>query len=172
MIPFNTFGSQAPPFSLPSLDANFSMLVGAVLTLSINAVPVSAVGVNGSMMQYTLPANTLNVNSKGLLVRAWGAHANNGNATTISLAFGGSSAALNTSSANATWMFEFLTFRTGSNQQTTHYTSMLNAALATGNFTTTATDSGSILISTNFSEVADGDLIQHGLWVMAVNTPT
>lgn len=85
-------------------------------TLNTNATAVGNVGGGtDNLMTYAMPAGTLTENGRGVRVRAWGTAANNGNAKTVTLAFGATtlvSTALTASQAGV-WDISAVVLRTG-----------------------------------------------------------
>lgn len=139
----------------------------------------TAVGNAGSgeddLITYSLPANSLSGNGKGVHITAWGTTANNANAKTLKLYFG---AVMLTNSLTVNlagvWRIEADVFRTGSNAQ--DYVSQLVTTGAAGVAlndievgSLTQTDSGAITIKCTGEATSDNDIVQEGLFVKFIN---
>jgi hypothetical protein len=73
-----------------------------------------------TLLSYTLPANSLNFNSKGVRIKAWGNYTSNANSKSVRIRFGGLTGAIvaaNTTSGVAGWALEAVVFRTGPSTQ-------------------------------------------------------
>ena len=139
----------------------------------------TAVGNAGSgeddLITYSLPANSLSGNGKGVHITAWGTTANNANAKTLKLYFG---AVMLTNSLTVNlagvWRIEADVFRTGSNAQ--DYVSQLVTTGAAGVAlndievgSLTQTDSGAITIKCTGEATSDNDIVMEGLFVKFIN---
>lgn len=142
-------------------------------TISVNTTAVGNVGAGtDDLMTYSLPANSLSANAKGVRITCWGSGANNANAKTVSLLFGGTTVvtgALNLSNA-IFWTVTAVIFRTGSNAQ--KFFGQLQSARSTGvmsdafgNSTAAETDSGAITIKCTGAATSDNDIVQDGMIV-------
>lgn len=138
-------------------------------TLSINTTAVGNVGAGtDDLMTYSLPANSLSANGKGVRVTISGRIANNANSKTLTFMFGAASVNIATrTSVDQAFFAVFHIIRTGSNTQIitgdTH-TSVVNFTTtnegAVVDTTATETDSGAITIKCTGVGVADNDVVQ------------
>lgn len=170
----------------------FSTPMGTSTTLSphpsvanVNTTAVGNVGASGpdDLITYSLPANALSANGKGVRVKCWGTTANNANAKTVQFVFGTVTFAKQlTASVAGRWEFEALVFRTGSSTQdiwveATNYggTTVSSTDGATvqnlATFTTgTETDTGIITIKCQSTvSTANDDIVQEGMLVEFIN---
>lgn len=86
----------------------------AVLTVSTTSAQTGADTNPTDLWTYSLPANTLGADGRGLRVTAWGATGATANAKTISLLIGGNTVATlsGTTANDQTWMLELRAIRT------------------------------------------------------------
>lgn len=144
-------------------------------------VNTTAVGNVGSgtdnLMTYSLPANSLSANNKGVRVTVGGRVANNANSKTLTFMFGSASVNIALrSTLDQAWFAVFHIIRTGSNAQIilgdTH-TSVANFTTtnegAVVDTTATETDSGAITIKCTAVGVADNDVVQKLMIVEFIN---
>jgi hypothetical protein len=146
-----------------------STYLGNPLIATVNTTAVGNVGSGeDDLMTYSLPANALSANAKGVRIKAWGTTANNANAKTVKLYFGAVmlTNSLTTGSANR-WTVEGLVFRTGSNAQDSfgelRETGTGNSDIEVG--TLTQSDSGTITIKCTGEATSDNDVVQEGFLV-------
>ena len=87
--------------------------------LNVDTTAVSpGLGTTGSLITYTIPANTLNANGKILKITCWGTKAGANAVTVMEVRLGGVSIdSIGTSSGTASWHFELLYIRTASSTQ-------------------------------------------------------
>jgi hypothetical protein len=91
-----------------------------------------------TLITYTLPANTLNVDGKGLRIKVAGGTLNDANGKTIRLYFGSTvlmSNDVTTTPNNQSWVFEGEVFRTGATTQKCISKGMVGAAPQTATYT-------------------------------------
>ena len=147
-------------------------------TLSVNTTAVGNVGAGtDDLMTYSLPANSLSANGKGVRVTISGRVANNANAKTLTFMFGASTVNIALrSTLDQAWFAVFHIIRTGANTQIitgdTH-TSVANLTTtnegAVVDTTATETDSGAITIKCTAVGVADNDVVQKFMMVEFIN---
>jgi hypothetical protein len=121
------------------------------------------------LISYSLPADSLVVTGKGVRITAWGTTANNVNAKTVTLEFGGQTImtqALTTSIAG-TWRISAMAFRTGASTQDI-FAELLQLATIIHKHTLTAgtqTETGAIVIKCTGTATTTNDIVQEGLLV-------
>lgn len=95
-----------------------SMAVGGLLDAQTSSVGNVGTG-EDDLHSYTLPANTLNTDNRGLIWRAHGTFANNANTKTLRLKFGSATVLAVTlpTSVDGRWVSEVRVLRSGSNAQ-------------------------------------------------------
>lgn len=115
---------QAVAAGVNALDTRVDTLEALALVkrLHVNVTPVGtgADTTEDDLMSYSLPANTLNVDGKGVRVTAWGTGVDTADGTFINAYFGATAVvakALEASQPN-TWRAVFEVFRTGASAQT------------------------------------------------------
>lgn len=152
---------------------------------NVNTTAVGNVGASGpdDLITYSLPANSLSANGKGVRVKCWGTTANNANAKTVQFAFGAVTLAKQlTVSIAGKWSFDALIIRTGSNTQDV-FIDACNYGGTTVSSTDGATvqrlssfgagaetDSGAITIKCqSTTTTADNDIVQEGMLVEFIN---
>lgn len=144
--------------------------------ISVNTTVVGNVGGGtDNLMTYSLPANSLSSNGRGVRITAWGATANNGNAKTLDLLFGATvlTAQAMTTSIAGRWWIQSVVFRTGSNAQ--DYTTYLRESTTTFGTTNdrskivhgtlSQTDSGAITIKCTGAATSNNDITQEGMLI-------
>jgi hypothetical protein len=93
--------------------------IGGTLNAQTTGVGTTAVTTEETLLTYTLPANSLVRDNRGVRIRAWGNVADNTNTKQIKLKFGAhllyDSTAL--AAENHEWFLEFEVFRTGAATQ-------------------------------------------------------
>ena len=142
-------------------------------TISVNTTAVGNVGAGtDDLMTYSLPANSLSANGKGVRITAWGTYANNANAKTLALLFGATT--INTGSLTISqsglWRCDAFVLRTGSSTQKYFATvqSGTTTVVASNNRsvgTAAETDAGAITIKFTGVGVSDNDIVQEGMIV-------
>jgi hypothetical protein len=156
---------------------------GVATLVGVAHVNTTAVGNVGTgeddLMTYSLPANSLSANGKGIRVTAWGTTANNANVKTYRFYFGTSSIGfVLTSSIAGAWRSEFTAFRVGSNLQDAAFkiSEVVNsAALAAPKEAQVAidadaeTDTAAITIKVTGEATANNDIVQQGMLVEFLN---
>lgn len=128
------------------------------------------------LMTYSLPANSLSTNGKGVRMTSWGTAANNANAKTIIANFGnaGTGVLPLTISIVSSWEAEMTVIRSGANTQMVRYSLRQSAAGTAGVQTVSAqigsvTDTSAITIKMTAIGVADDDIVQRGMVVEFLN---
>jgi hypothetical protein len=160
-------------FSGFGTSSSNSAAVFAGGTLSVNTTTVGNVGAGeDDLITYSLPADSLVVSGRGVRITAWGTTANNANAKTLKVYFGGT-ALISHSLPNGTlpWRFEVLVFRTGASAQAynatfTHNGSSTQTEVKGG--TLAVTETAAITIKTTGEATADNDITSNGLFVEAL----
>jgi len=144
---------------------------------NVNTTAVGNVGAGtDDLITYTLPANSLSANGKGVRITAWGTTANNANSKTLTLNFGSTAILTNslTTSIAGVWRIEAEVFRTGASTQ--DYSSQLvttgTAGVALNDLeigTSAQTDSSNITIKCTGAATSDNDIVQEGMLVEMIN---
>lgn len=142
-------------------------------TISVNTTAVGNVGAGtDDLMTYSLPANSLSANGKGVRVTVWGTGANNANGKTLTFLFGSYSRQLPTRASIAmAWRAEFIIIRSASSTQIISGVSVDGTANAATidreifDATATETDTGAITIKCTGAATADNDIVQKGMIV-------
>lgn len=143
-------------------------------TLSVNTTQVGNVGAGAdNLMTYSLPANSLSANGKGVRITAWGRLANNANAKTLNLSFGGTAITIPTRvSVDYAWRITCIVIRTGASTQrvtaeiqgsTVNATTTPDAGVA--EYTPGENDTAAITIKCVGTGVANDDVMQRGMIV-------
>jgi hypothetical protein len=160
--------------------AAVSVRVGGDLAADSTGVGNTGACGPDDLQSYTLPANTLVFANRGLKIRAYGTTANNANAKTVRLVFGGTTVLTKqlTASVAGTWEFEAVVLRTGASAQDifseaanfggTTVSSTDGATVQNlGAFATaTETETAAIVIKTQCTTAtADSDIVSQGLVV-------
>jgi hypothetical protein len=141
--------------------------------LNVDVTSVGNVGTGiDTLITYTLPANTLANVGDGLEIECTGTGANNANAKTLRMNFGGTTLATNSLLANndQDWVFKVKIVKTGSNAQFywvefTRQTASATMVVARSNGSLTVTDTSTIVIETTGSAVANDDVVQTSQFV-------
>lgn len=126
-------------------------------------------GGTDDLQTYALPANALDLAGRTIRVKAWGRTANNANAKTVTLNFGGQvimTQALTTGIAG-TWRIDAEIIKTGASTQDI-FAELLQLTTIIHKQTLTAgtqTDTAAITIKCTGAATADNDIIQDGLIV-------
>lgn len=147
-----------------------------VMNMQVNSFSTTT-GTGGQVGHtYSLPANSLVDNGRGIRIRAWGHTAANANNKTVQINFGASTYTTGAIGANGKdYYIEVTVVRTGSNAQTwvaQGYANALPISFA-GSATTgtlTQTESGAITISTTLTDGTSsaGDIVESGFEVDAL----
>lgn len=113
-------------------------------TINTNTTAVGNVGASGPdvLQTFTLPASSLVVTGRGFKVKAWGTTANNANAKTVSLTFGGATLITKqlTASIAGRWLINAYCIRTGTSTQDCYA-----EAINSGGTTVAATDGATVM---------------------------
>ena len=145
-------------------------IIGAA---NVNTTAVGNVGAGtDDLITYSLPANAMTTATKGVRITAWGTTANNVNAKTVTLNFGGTAILTNalTASIAGVWRIEADVFSTGASAQDAIAqlvtTGTAGVALNDVEFTTmTETSTGAIVIKCTGTATDNDDIVQQGLLV-------
>jgi hypothetical protein len=129
------------------------------------------------LMSYTLPANALNVDGKGVKVKAWGTTALNANVKNIRLKFGGLAGTIlvqntvTTTPNEQTWIYEATILRASSSVQKTIGSGYVGI-ITQGVFATgpAQNDAAAIdIVVSGETPTAIGDITAEGLIVEMIN---
>jgi hypothetical protein len=139
-------------------------------TLNVNMTAVGNVTTGeDTLITYTMPADTLDTDGNGIRITAWGTTANNGDAKTLKMHFGGTvigTYSLTISQAGV-WFIDAQVYRTGSNAQQTvckmHEMAGDKHDLEQG--TATETDGSTIVIKVTGEGTSSNDIVQEGMVV-------
>ena len=146
--------------------------------LSANTTAVGNVGSGeDDLMSYSLPANTLGANNKGIRITAWFSTAGDNETKTLTFYFGTGSTVMYSASAlnNAPLMITIIILRTASNDQVGFYNRYNGQTDAYSGGTLEAlaeTDTAAINIrftGTAVSNPADNAIVQRGMVVEMLN---
>ncbi len=124
-------------------------------------------GGTDDLHSFTIPANVLNVTGRTIRVKAWGRTANNANAKTLAMLFGGTTImtqALTTGIAG-TWRIDAEIVKNGNNTQRI-FAELLQLATIIHKQTATAgaiTDTAGIIVKCTAAATADNDIVQEGM---------
>jgi len=147
----------------------------AIGTAHVNTTAVGNVGAGtDDLMSYSLPANSLSSNGKGLRVTCWGTAPVNAALKTLSFLFGGTSifsGSLDPTANAVTWRIDVLIFRTGASTQDINFavteSSGIFQAQRQACIQTTAaeTDTSAITIKCTALGTSNNDVVQEGMLV-------
>lgn len=147
-------------------------MVGVIHT---NVVPASNTSTTETdLFSYSLPANALSANGKGIRITAWGKFAANANSKQVRLHFGATNTLTDfaATSNNLSWKVEVLVLRTGAATQTSigsffeqNVTNARHAFVASPGETL----SGAVTIRLTGQGGASTDLTAHGWIIEALN---
>lgn len=149
--------------------------VGGVLTVNTTQAGTTSVTTEEDLWSYSLPANTLNANGRGVRITAFGSFAANGNTKTLRLKFGGSnivSYAIATN--NSGWEASGIVIRTGASTQLAGGNKLLtnSATLLSSGIVTPAEDTTAAIVikvtGTNGTASAN-DIVFRGAVVELLN---
>jgi hypothetical protein len=154
---------------------------GVATLVGVAHVNTTAVGNVGAgeddLMTYSLPANSLSSNGKGVRVTAWGRTANNANAKTLKIYFGVAIATylLHTSIVGR-WKASVLILRNGSNVQDsvweiyeTNFATDLLVGTQIDVTSTGQTDTAGITTKLTGQATANDDIVQEGMLIEMLN---
>jgi len=123
-----------------------------------------------TLLSYTLPANSLNANSKGVRIKAWGTAVSNSMTKVLRLRFGGlggTVVASHTSMNESGWMLEAVIFRTGANTQKGFGSSLPQEIMTAA---PAQTDTAAIDVAlTGETSITLGEVSAEGLMVEFIN---
>ena len=92
--------------------------LSGMVSVNTTAVGTDADTVEKDLMTYSLPADSLSSNGKGIKVRAWGTTGANADNKTIKVYFGSATYSTGVASLNNNkWLVELLVYRTGASGQ-------------------------------------------------------
>lgn len=141
---------------------------------NVNTTAVGNVGTGtDDLITYSLPTNSLTANGKGVRITVWGTTANNSNAKTVTLNWGGQvimTQALTISIAG-TWRISALAIRTGTDTQDV-FAELLQLATVLDKHTLTAgtqDDGAAIVIKCTGTATSNNDIVQEGMLVEFLN---
>lgn len=153
-----------------------SFLPSGFLTKSVTTASTPADTNETDLWTYSLPANTLDANAKGVRITVFGSYAANGNNKTIKLYFGATVISdSGAAAANGTnWRFDATVLRTGASAEVANVLRVIGAyAAGTGNSHSTpaADTTGAITIKmTGQNGTANaGDIIFRGATVEIIH---
>ena len=161
--------STTKTLTLPNVDGTI------VTTINVDTTAVGNVGGGeDDLITYSLPANALNVNGKGVKVKVWGTTAANANNKTIKLFFGATE--LRTSGAlalnNKDWILESTIIRTGATAQEAIGHQLIDATAIGVTQSNPAEDTtGAIVVKVTgeSSASASNDVIAEGMVIENIN---
>jgi len=140
---------------------------------NVNTTSVGNVGTGeDDLMTYTLPANSLNTDGKGIRITVWGSVAINGNTKTIRLKFGTTiiMAIGPSTMSGLDWKIEGLVIRTGAATQKAVATELLDTIAQDSTISSpTETLSSPVVIKVTGEGVADDDVKQEGMLIEHLN---
>lgn len=121
------------------------------------------------LQTYTIPANTLNISGRTIRIKAWGSTANNANAKTVTLEFGGQTVMTQalTASIVGTWRIDCEIIKTGASTQKI-FAELLQLATIIQKQTATAgtqIDTAGIIVKCTGTATSNDDIVQEGLIV-------
>lgn len=148
-------------------DGTETFKVGGVIEANVTQVLSDDTNTTQTLVTYSLPANTLNANGRGLRVHAFGKFAGNAAPKTLQLNVGGAN--INTGSvtqSGSSWILEALVARIAANSQRVFFKQNVGGAvLAPKSQTDTSVDTGAITISVAGldASAATGNIMVDGL---------
>lgn len=151
-----------------------TIIPSGVIHINTTAVGTDADTVEKDLLTYSLPANSLSANGKGVRIRAWGTTAGNANNKSIRLKFGATATMFLVGIVmnNQNWTFETDVWRTGAATQDAIATgSRANISIG-ATFTNPTEDvTGAIIIKlTGENAVAEAnDIVAEGIKVEFLN---
>jgi hypothetical protein len=134
----------------------------------------TAAGTDETLLSYTIPANTLSANYKGVSIEAWGAAAGNGNNKTVKIIVGGTTVissgviALN----NQAWLVRGTYLRTGAATEDSAGVYQNSTPTTVGPTRATGTDATTAAIVARVTATcptANADILAHGMVVKLIN---
>ena len=141
-------------------------------SVEVSNIDTTAVGNVGTgedvLITYSLPADTLSDDGKGVRITAWGSVAVNGNTKTVRLDFGATTIrAIGPSAISGLdWRIDGLVFRTSATSQDAMATESLDATGQDTTITTPAeTLSGTVVIRITGEATTDNDVVCEGMLV-------
>jgi len=138
------------PIVLPAGGGTATYTPSGALTVNTTQAGTPASTAETDLWTYSLPANTLNANNKGVRITVFGTTAANGNAKTVRLYFGGTVIGDRGTSIFGTggsWRYESEVIRTGASAQLAVGAAVYNGATQGVDVTTPAGDTtGAIVI--------------------------
>ena len=150
----------------------FAKIVGVS---NVNTTAVGNVGTGtDDLMTYALPANSMSANGKGIRITAWGTAANNANAKTVTVVFGGTtllSTALTASQVDV-WWAEAVVIRTSATAQEAFAELTQGGTVTLSDVeqsTPAETLSGAVTIKCTGTATSDNDIVQEGMVIEFLN---
>src|SRR3989304_6889813 len=134
------------------------------------AAGTTAVTSEEDLMSFTLPANTLDVDGKGVRIKAWGTTGANGNTKTIRMKFGATTILTEgpTAHNNKVWILEGTAYRTGASAQDAHGLRTVSGVAPEGQITTPAENTAAnivIKVTGQNGTAAANDIVCEGLMI-------
>lgn len=108
---------EAPSFTTQPGTGSGEATIGG--QINVNTTSTGSGAGASDLITYSMPANTLVANGRGVRIKAWGTTANNANAKTVALIFGGTTLITKQLSPSVAgiWTAEAIVIRTGANAQ-------------------------------------------------------
>ena len=150
------------------------MRIPALLHVGTTSLGTGSNTTETDLQTYTLPANALAIDNRGVRIRAWGDTGGNGNTKTIRLYFGASVVQSNTTTTapnNVDWVIDASIFRYAGNSQTFHSVMHVGTALqAVVSSILTTADNATITIKVTGQNgtASSSDIICRGMTVEAL----
>jgi hypothetical protein len=167
---FKGTGTSAPQTQAGGSTSNTTGLEG---TLSINTTSTASTQTaKQTLLSFSVPASTLNLNGRCVRIRFWGTAKATANTKTQTIDFGATTVSSTGAVANnnGVWSVEALVCRTGSNTQTAIGTALSATTVAATQTTPGETDTGAITIAGTSTNVTDTDgTTAKGLLVEVLN---
>ncbi len=139
--------------------------------VNANTTAVGNVGAGtDDLISYTLPANSIVTTGRGVRITAWGTGANNANAKTVTLEFGGQTVMTQALTANQVdnWRISSIVLRTGASTQDVFAELLQSGTAVITKQTITAgtqTETAQIIIKCTGTATDNDDIVQEGLLV-------
>lgn len=155
-------------------STNTSVRIPALLHVGTTSLGTGSNTTETDLQTYTLPANALAIDNRGVRIRAWGDTGGNGNTKTIRLYFGASVVQSNTTTTapnNVDWVIDASIFRYADNSQTFHSVMHVGTALqAVVSSILTTADNATITIKVTGQNgtASSSDIICRGMTVEAL----
>lgn len=159
---------------IPKGTGTATAVPSGVLVVNVTQAGTAGDTAETDLWTYSLPANTLSANGKGVRVRAWGTVGANGNTKSIRPYFGGTSLRLLSTTSNAgAWVCEWEIYRTGASaQKGVVVNAITGTALGISAVSPAADTTAAIIIKLtgqNDAAAAANDIVLEGARVEALN---